>query len=120
MLLINKEIDLKYILGLLNSSLFQFLMNRKTFEKTKGAFTKAKIYHYNDLPVKISKNQNLIVELVDKIIECKRDLLKTDELEKNLDLIIYKLYNLTHQEVLIVDPEFGLTQGEYDNYKLES
>ncbi|WP_341199385.1 Eco57I restriction-modification methylase domain-containing protein [Croceibacter atlanticus] len=119
-ILINKEIDLKYILGLLNSSLFQFLMNRKTFEKTKGAFTKAKIYHYNDLPVKISKNQNLIVELVDKIIECKRDLLKTDELEKNLDLIIYKLYNLTHQEVLIVDPEFGLTQGEYDNYKLES
>jgi len=52
-ILVDYSYSLKYVLALLNSNLFQFLMKLKTFNKTKGAFTKAKIYHYYDLPVKV-------------------------------------------------------------------
>ena len=48
----NPSYDLKFILSLINSRLFQFIMNLKTFERTSGAFTKAKIYHYDDLSIK--------------------------------------------------------------------
>ena len=40
-ILIDKRYSLKYLLSLLNSKIFQYLMNKLTFEKTKGAFTKA-------------------------------------------------------------------------------
>ena len=49
-------------------------MNKLTFEKTKGAFTKAKIFHYYELPVKIATatQQQPIINLVDRILAAKR------------------------------------------------
>ncbi|MGI5913480.1 MAG: Eco57I restriction-modification methylase domain-containing protein [Bacteroidales bacterium] len=69
-ILINQSFKIKYVLGLLNSEIFQFLMNLQTFSKTFGAFTKAKIFHYYQLPVKITdmKNQSIIELLVNWII----------------------------------------------------
>jgi len=39
-----------------------------------------------------------------------------DENYELLNTIVYKLYNLTYQEVKIIDPEFKLTQEEYENF----
>jgi hypothetical protein len=39
-------------------------------------------------------------------------------LEKKLNILVYKLYNLTIQEVKIIDPEFNLTKDEYENYQI--
>jgi hypothetical protein len=33
--------------------------------------------------------------------------------------LVYKLYELTYEEVKIIDPEFALTEPEYDAIKLE-
>ena len=44
----------------------------------------------------------------------------TDDFNENyelLNIIIYKLYNLTHQDVLLIDPAFSLTEEAYNNYK---
>ena len=35
-------------------------------------------------------------------------------LEQKIDLLVYKLYNLTYDEVLIVDPETPITHEEYE------
>jgi len=56
-ILINKTYDLQFILGLLNSTLFHYLMFKINFENTSGAFTKAKIYHYDQLPVKVGGDE---------------------------------------------------------------
>lgn len=40
------------------------------------------------------------------------------EREDEIDIVFYKAYNLTYQEVKIIDPEFNLTQEEYENYKI--
>jgi hypothetical protein len=95
-ILINQNFKIKYVLALLNSEIFQFLMNLQTFSKTSGAFTKAKIFHYYPLPVKKTdeKNQSKMELLVNRII-----ILRTykKELEFNffegvLNSGIYELY----------------------------
>ena len=110
--------SLKYLLGLICSTLYQYLMNKLTFEKTKGAFTKAKIYHYYELPVKnVSiKAQQPIIELVDSILTIKHEnpFADTFEEEREIDHLVYKLYGLTYDEVLIVDPETPITREEYE------
>ena len=33
-------------------------------------------------------------------------------------MMVYKLYELTYAEVLVVEPEFGLSKQDYDGYKI--
>jgi hypothetical protein len=41
----------------------------------------------------------------------------TSELEKECDRLVYKLYQLTYDEVKIIDPEFELAEQEYTAIK---
>ena len=106
-ILLNKKFDLKYLLGLINSNLFQYLMYKLTFEKTKGAFTKAKIFHYYELPVKDveSARQQPIVELVNKALDAKQNDHQADisVLEKEIDNLVYQLYELTPEEIELIE-----------------
>lgn len=117
-ILIDNHYSLEYLLGLINSELFQYLMNKLTFEKTKGAFTKAKIYHYYELPVKqlSEQAQQPIVNIVSKIMVNASKNIGYDLLEKQLNIIVYKTYELTYDEILIVDPETTISKEEYDSY----
>ncbi len=105
----DKSFSLKYVLGLLNSRLFQFLMNKLTFEKTKGAFTKAKIFHYYELPVKVCdwEKQQKIIDIVDKILTAKKKnpMMTVDSLELRLNSLVYELYQLSKDEIKIVEGE---------------
>lgn len=116
-ILIDKSFSLEYLLGLINSALFQHLMNKLTFEKTKGAFTKAKIYHYYELPVrKASKAiQQQIASVVIEIMNGGDN----DILESKLNNMIFHLYKLTYDEVLVIDPETPITREDYENFNIE-
>jgi adenine-specific DNA-methyltransferase len=41
----------------------------------------------------------------------------TSELEKALNNLVYKLYQLTYEEVKAINPEFELTEQEYTAIK---
>jgi hypothetical protein len=58
---------------------------------------------------------------VDKILEkkTKNPEADTKHLEAKIDIMVYKLYSLTYEEVKIIDPAFALTEREYDNFKIE-
>ncbi|MCF6168005.1 MAG: N-6 DNA methylase [Lutibacter sp.] len=46
----------------------------------------------------------------------------TDEfidIYENLNILIYKLYELNYNEVLLIDPKFKLTKEQYKNYQIE-
>ena len=43
----------------------------------------------------------------------------TKHLEDKIDIMVYKLYNLTYEEVKIIAPAFALTEIEYENVKIE-
>ena len=118
-ILIDDSYDLKYLLGLLNSKLMQYIMNKLTFEKTKGAFTKAKIYHYYNLPIKKTDSQSVIAKLVNEILTQNQNgnKGKIEQLENKIDFLVYHLYSLTYDEVLVVDPDTPITREEYEAYK---
>ena len=103
----DQSFSLKYLLGLLNSQLFQYIMYKLTFEKTKGAFTKAKIFHYYELPVKVCNQteQQKIIVIVDEILSIKKKnpLSNIESLEKHLNDVVYSLYGLTDDEIMEVE-----------------
>ena len=43
----------------------------------------------------------------------------TTALENQIDFLVYHLYGLTFDEVLIVDPETPISREEYEAYKEE-
>ena len=51
-----------------------------------------------------------------KALELQREIENT---EKEIDLMVYKLYDLTHEEVLIIDDVFGMSKEEYVNYEIK-
>jgi hypothetical protein len=39
-------------------------------------------------------------------------------MEQEIDIMVYKLYALTYDEVLVIDKDFGMRREEYDNFTL--
>ncbi len=99
-----------YLLGLLNSKLLTFWLKAKnTPLGDMGAYRNYK-YNIMELPmVKITaKNKKIadkITALVDKILQAKEKDPKanTQKLEKEIDALVYQLYNLTDEEIKIIE-----------------
>ena len=96
-----QDYSIEYLLGLINSQLFQFIMDKLTFEKTKGAFTKAKIYHYYNLPVKRANQglQSEIGNLVKQITILAKKGFDYSKEEYLLNRKVFELYNLSEEEI---------------------
>lgn len=39
-------------------------------------------------------------------------------IEKQIDKMVYKLYELTYEEVLVIEPDFEMSKESYEFYKL--
>jgi adenine-specific DNA-methyltransferase len=72
--------------------------------------------YFGQIPIqKEMCDKKKIIVLVDKILSLKSQnpAADTTALEAEIDLMVYKLYNLTWEEVKIVDPEFAMSEEEY-------
>ncbi|EAH7501468.1 class I SAM-dependent DNA methyltransferase [Campylobacter coli] len=101
--------DNKYLLGILNSNLIYSYMKNISSSLGEGAFRWIKQY-IEKLPIpKInSKNKNIANELVnsvDEILKAKEQdkNANTQELESKINSLVYKLYNLTEDEIKIIE-----------------
>ncbi|WP_283448665.1 class I SAM-dependent DNA methyltransferase [Helicobacter pylori] len=102
------KIEIKYITALLNSKCIYFAMRK--FYMGGGIEGELKTNNLEKIPIpKITeKNQELadkIIVLVDKILKSKAKDPKanTQELEKEIDALVYQLYNLTDEEIKIIE-----------------
>lgn len=122
----NQEL-LKSILGILNSNLINYYYKEiyRALHK-KGDALGFDIPSIEKLPFPNIEKSNNICIVVDKILEItqsedylenkeKQDVVK--EYEKQIDIMVYKLYDLTYQEVLIIDKDFSISEEEYNIYK---
>ncbi len=105
------------LVGVLNSKLATFLYQLLSMEVGR-TLSQVKPTLLKDLPLSIStsSDQSILVHIeqaVTQIIALKKVGQRTDHLEAEIDVMVYKLYELTYAEVLIVDPEFGMTEAEY-------
>lgn len=47
------------------------------------------------------------------------DLEDNNEILNLIDMMVYKLYNLEYEDILIIDPETPISREEYENFKLK-
>jgi hypothetical protein len=96
-----KSINLKVITGLLNSPLLEYYFNKKMITNP-DVFPYIKGIHLKKLPLKFPKDkteEKKFETLVVKIIEGKKENEDTTNLEKQLQKMVYKLYDLTEEEI---------------------
>jgi hypothetical protein len=65
------------------------------------------------------EKQHLFVIIVKEILQKKQKNIETTHLENQIDNLVYRLYDLTYEEVKVIDPKFSLTEEEYNAITLE-
>jgi hypothetical protein len=120
----NSNISLKYILAIINSKLLNWYYQNIINNEKGEALAQVKRGHLAKLPIPAidlsikaekTKHDNL-VSLVDKMLELKKkeaaelsDHLKTvitrqiDSIDKAIDTAVYELYNLSGDEIKVVE-----------------
>ena len=71
----------------------------------KVVFQKILIANAKKLPIKIPTDISIFIKIFNN---------KEYNDVNRIDLLIYKIYNLTYDEVLIVDPQTPITREEYE------
>jgi hypothetical protein len=111
-----KDYSLKVILAILNSTLMSFI-SKSMF----GNYLEIKINQLELLPFPLTiqkSKEKTIVTLVNERLNC-HNLNEAIKLELAINNLVYKLYELTYDEVKVIDPEFSLSKKEYEAIKLE-
>ena len=55
-----------------------------------------------------------LATLASQIIDLKQTDQPTQHLEDEIDVLVYRLYGLTYDEVLVVDAGFAMTREDYE------
>ncbi|WP_376836371.1 Eco57I restriction-modification methylase domain-containing protein [Campylobacter jejuni] len=102
------RINLKYLTGVLNSKLIAFWLKHKG--KIQGNLFKIDKEPLLNIPIvninsKNEKLANKLISLVDEILKAKEQdkNANTQELENKINSLTYKLYNLTEEEIKIIE-----------------
>ena len=107
-----KDVSLKYILAIINSKLINYWF----------------AYYFNDVNIKPEQLRKIPILKCNSVLQKKfensikeidlalEDNLCIKEIETKIDIMVYKLYELTYDEVLVVEPEFGLSKQEYEAF----
>ena len=108
----SNQIDLLYLLGVLNSKSINFFFKQTS---TNTNVTSKEIAKF---PILVNVNSiSVITKLVKEILDLKQRMFDTSALENQIDFLVYHLYGLTYDEVLIVDPKTPISREEYEAYK---
>lgn len=108
----NSEVPLEYELGLLNSKLFNW------FFRCFSTNSNVNSYEVENIPVVVGEKEQCqhIQDIVNQILSAKQSDPSTDTtaLEDEIDFMVYKLYGLTYDEVLVIDPEIPISREQYE------
>jgi len=98
---LNKKYSMKFIVGLLNSKLINFWYCNKFRMPTIG------LYEIHSIPIKelTKKEQEPYIKLVDKILLAQNNEEQVHQYKKQIDKLVYSLYELTPEEIKIIENE---------------
>jgi len=121
-ILTSDQINLKYLLGILNSDLLTFYLKQKLITNIQG-FPQVLMGQLKQLPIRIvdplnRSSHDQIVSLVDRMLDLHKKLneanlpqAKTvlarqiEATDRQIDRLVYQLYDLTEEEIKIVEGE---------------
>jgi len=109
----------KFILGWMNSKAVDFYYKKKFSTKKDGAFPEIQTYLYEQLPIPTATDiQKQRLELLVtnalnlKYHDSERNI---NDIEKEIDLLVYHLYNLSYEEVMSI-ADLVISKSEYEGY----
>ena len=90
-------------------------------QETAKTFAEVKIVYMERIPIcEINRDkQSALSSLVRKVLEEDVGDGSFRILIERIDFLVYHLYGLTYDEVLVVDPDTPITREEYEAYKGE-
>lgn len=114
-ILTSSKIPVKYILALLNSKLFHYYFGYIGVMTAGGAYT-LKASTIAALPFKRATEMRSYESIVNGILVKKGKDKQCDVSAEEIaiDLLVYHLYDLTYDEVLIIDPNIPVSRDVYD------
>lgn len=119
----SRDYPIEILVGIMNSKLATFFHFNHSPKATKGAFPKILVQDIKEFPLpKVNSDERkILMRLVDDVTTIKKgkSIADTSALENQIDFLVYHLYGLTYDEVLIVDPETPISREEYEAYKKE-
>ena len=105
-----KESNLFLYLGLFNSKLLNYIFKQFSTNSNVNGYEVDNLPIVTPIPKEIGAIASSIVAA--KALDEKAD---TKHLESKIDLLVYRLYGLTYDEVLIVDPDTPITKEDYES-----
>jgi hypothetical protein len=95
----DEDYELKYLLALINSKLFNYIYKTK-FPPKGNIFPEIRIGNLRELPVKVisREEQATYIEIVNKLL-----INYTENLDQTLNQLIYQLYHLTAEEIALIE-----------------
>jgi adenine-specific DNA-methyltransferase len=106
-----KKYTLEIILGILNSKLMSFI-SRTIF----GNYLEIKLNQLALLPFPLeisNEDTNSLQKLVNERFDSK-NIKKFDDIDNQIDLIVYKIYKIDYNQILYIDNSFSLSSSEYE------
>lgn len=117
---LDSNTSLNFILGVMNSKLTDFIYSYINPEKGE-ALAQVKKAYVEQLPIPVINTpqkeewEKQIMALVETILSKKMSNLTTDTEESKIDNFVYHLFDLSYDEVIIVDPETTITEDLYNS-----
>ena len=101
----NMEEHLLFLLGLLNSKLITFYHFNSSPKSSKGIFPKLLIDDIKRLPIIDADKETIskINKLVKSILNKKENNEDTNSIQKEIDNLVYELYNLSNEEIRLIE-----------------
>lgn len=116
----SNRVNLKFLSGLLNSKLIAFwLRNRGKMQGLNYQLDKEPL---QQIPIAVPRTETQVQlgHIVEDIINRKSadENVSIQDFENQIDNIVYHLYDLTYNEVLIIDPHTPISREEFESLKL--
>jgi hypothetical protein len=111
----NKNIDLKYLLGILSSKTLSYYARTKYMSThMRGGYIELRVFEVEKLPIPLldfnkpveKKHYSNIVKLVDSMIEARKqqkNIKFISNIQKQIDDIVYSLYQFSPEEIDIIE-----------------
>ena len=120
----NNKLHFLYLLGILNSKLCEFYIH-SSFPLKQGNYYSVSSNHMDQLPISLvteTESEPLITLVNSLLAKNQKEITPENKLvEKKIDLIVYKIYNLNYSEACIIEGNTEwMTQEAYDKYTIEN
>jgi hypothetical protein len=107
------SVSITFLLGVLNSKYVNYLLD--SIRGVGNIDINPEYLKNIPIPSATQEQQDRITVLVNQVLTEKANdsQVDTSRYENQIDLLVYKLYGLTYEEVKTVDPEIQITEEEY-------